>query len=297
MYRGHEFMLEISAHYWRAMGNGKFVGHLFRPFGTSFVAGGVSTYLYALFPLLFLSRKFMRSTLALLPVIFVVLFLCQVRSAMVKAALFLVLLLLLQLVLRQIRLKSFFQLIIFIGFISSAFFYILSNYAMPNYKVDLTESYSRLNRITESGQRLGPSSFYGLLAHRILKTPLGFGPGLTGAAASIGMESFLENKLVHEDDVWSYDNFYLSLFTDFGVLAIFYICLLIGVPVIGLASFWRHRGKFNVESGHRITVALSASFVLLIGNWGAIGLPYNPESFVFWYWISILTVGISKENI
>ncbi len=296
MYHGHKFMLGISSHYLRAMGNGKFIGRLFRPFGTSFVSGGISTYLYALTPLVFLSKKYTRYALVLLPFIFTTLFICQVRSAIVKLSLFLVLLLLLQILFRQIKMRSIIQLVI-AALLTGGLFYQYSDRTLTfSDEVDLSESQSRLSRITEGGQRIDPEALYGLLVYRLKDAPLGFGPGLTGAAASLGMGEFLANKLVNEGDVWSYDNFYLSLFTDFGILALVYLTLLIGLPIASASFFWRKKSAIPPKTLHLATVALSASCVMLIGNWGAIGLPYNPESFSFWYWMSILTVGISTPN-
>lgn len=296
MYQGHSFMLGISPHYYRAMGGGKFLGPLFRPFGTSFVAGGISTYLYALVPILYLERKYIRYALALVPFIFVTLFMCQVRSAMVKLLAFLSVLFLLLLMFRQLKLKSIVQLLIVLAVVIP----LSANYvgrAMNLLdKIDLAESQSRFSRLTEGGQRHGPGAIYGILAHRLLQAPLGHGPGLTGAAASIGMESFLENKLVTIGDVWSYDNFYLSLFTDFGVLALVYLSLLMGIPIVAVVYFWRKKRVLSSQQIYQQIVALSALVVLFLGNWGAIGLPYNPESFAFWYYMSILTVGISKAN-
>lgn len=296
MSQGHKFMLGISPSYFRAMSNGKFVGRLFRPFGTSFVSGGISTYLYAFTPLLFLSKRYLRYAIVLLPFVFATLFICQVRSAMVKLAVFLVLLFILQLAFRQIKVRGLITGIIVLLLSIPLYQNFSSKLALFSDEIDLSESQTRFSRITEGGQRIGPKEFYGLLAHRILQAPLGYGPGLTGAAASIGMDSFLQNKLVSIGDVWSYDNFYLSLFTDFGVLALIYLTLIIGIPFAALAYFWRKKSFLSSDLCHRGTVALAASFVLLLGNWGAIGLPYNPESFAFWYWMSILTVGISGPN-
>ncbi len=296
MYQGHRFMLEISPNYLRAMGHGKFIGRLFRPFGTSFVSGGISTYLFALSPLVFLKKKYIRFAIALLPFIFATLFICQVRSAMVKLAAFLVILFLLQLIFKQIKFSSLIQLVVLIALCIPVFSHFTGKMLTFSDEVDLSESQSRLARITQGGQRLNPKEFYGLLAYRISKAPFGYGPGLTGAAASIGMGQFLANKLVSEGDVWSYDNFFLSLFTDFGVLAVGYLLILLGLPIVGLSYFWRKKGRLSKDSIHLATVALSAIIVLIIGNWGAIGLPYNPESFSFWYWMSIVTVGISTPN-
>ena len=54
------------------------------------------------------------------------------------------------------------------------------------------------------------------------------------------------------------------------------------------------RGHFDKVKS--LIPSLTIFYILIIGNWGAIALPFNPESFYFWLYASIaVSVAFSRE--
>jgi hypothetical protein len=52
--------------------------------------------------------------------------------------------------------------------------------------------------------------------------------------------------------------------------------------------------KKNYEPYKILLVCFSITLIILGGNWGAVGLTYNPESFIFWFFTSLGFITISN---
>jgi hypothetical protein len=87
-------------------------------------------------------------------------------------------------------------------------------------------------------------------------------------------------------DYWNLDNLLVSLILELGVGAIFYILALFFI-IFSLFSILYHCLKRNLMTPFfKISIAASTVLLIFIGNWGAVAIPYNPESFFFWFWTS-----------
>lgn len=291
------FMLSISPFYERAMKGKIFTGVSFRPFGTTFLPGAISVYIFLSTGFLFLKNKFSKKYSTILMIISVLVFLtllvCQVRSAMIKYV-FLVLASLFALVLNsRVKFVKLFQTsIIFIAVALGVF-----NLATPDEKkdegpvVNIDSGLKRWEGIDSmeklSSKRLGPEAALGVLVKQLGEFPIGVGPGLTGAASSISAESIANDPIYNSDMYWAYDNFYLSMFIEFGYGAIFYLSFVLGIPLVIFSYYRRLRRRGYPVHSRIILISFSHLLVILLGNWGAIGLPYNPESFFFWVWAAV----------
>jgi hypothetical protein len=132
-------------------------------------------------------------------------------------------------------------------------------------------------------KRVTPSLALKVVAERLMSFPIGIGPGLTGAASSV-----MDRDPIYDREVfWGYDNLFLSLVIEFGVGAIFYVGLVLSAFVSTARAAWRARLRGDAFAARVGGVALAQMGVILLGNWGAIGLPYNPESYFYWFWAAL----------
>lgn len=290
-----EFMLSISPSYSAAMKGDVFTNLDFRPFGTTYLPGAVSIYLFLTTGFLFLkkdfSKKYVTLLLFVIALIGLTLLLSQVRSATLKFAVVLV---------GSVAAYFFtsprtkLEKVVSLGHLTLASAAVIGGLAFLLQSanvIDVTRGLDRWRTVTsyekfKSG-RAGPE--IALLAlHQRLKTfPLGIGPGLTGAASSVSRESMDRDPVYDRNTFWGYDNLFLSLVVEFGYGFIFYTLLILAIPLLIFKRFVQvHRQGLIYEA--RVTlVAFVQTSVIVLGNWGAIGLPYNPESFFFWLWTAV----------
>lgn len=283
-------LMALSPYYKVAMKD-VFVDTLFRPFGTTHLSGAYSVYFAFGTCFLFLSRSKsnVRSFFILLSVSFnwIALYLMQVRSALAKHVIILLAINIILLLVNKFRFKNFIKYLFFFAiFFSVAINFIDMEKLFPD--TDLTEATSRILIFTDLDEaksaREGPDVIFGSIFTKLSENPLGLGPGRTGAASSVGLANIQSDPVYNMQDSWAWDNLWVSLAIDLGVGMIFYTIITLYFPLVLAFRTIKH---FNTtDSFHYRGVVLSAvtTIIILVGNYGAIGLPYNPESFLFWFW-------------
>ena len=131
-------------------------------------------------------------------------------------------------------------------------------------------------------QRATPDKFYKTLVEKLSRTPFGLGPARTGAANSMFVDKIKKDLEYDMSYSWTLDNLFISLAIDFGWGMIFYSLLIIGLPLYLLWNcaylYFKHGLSSSIAYSSSVT-----SFVILLSNWGAIAIPYNPVSFFFWF--------------
>jgi hypothetical protein len=161
-----------------------------------------------------------------------------------------------------------------------------------DYVRDRVGSLTQVNKI--KGSRLSTEQFLKIASQKLADNPLGLGPGLTGAAGSISKDELVGNRFINIGMTWASDNLLIALLIDFGFGAIFYILILLYIPVYFirfLVIYYRNKiyGPYKI-----LLVCFSSIVVIIIGNWGAVGIIYNPESFVFWLFTALGFSTIAK---
>ena len=79
----------------------------------------------------------------------------------------------------------------------------------------------------------------------------------------------------------------MALLMELGLGAFFYYgVLFLSVFYIGHKMLLYAQRKVDSEALSLIKVCFISIIVIIIGNWGREGIPYNPESFFFWFWVS-----------
>ncbi len=283
---GEAGLLRWSSYYHQAMGV-RFGGAYFRPFGTSNVAGGGSTLIFLLTPvaLSFLLKKSPRWAVPfgglLLIAVTYILFISQVRAALLKA-LFGCILMFLILLAKNIREVTY----------SFIFLVILSMGVGLSVKFDDSRFQIAEKRLLALGQiskvwEQRSHGSYDSVVQIVSEAPLGIGLSRVGAAA----EPFKE--LIQSDVQyglsWSFaDNLYKALLVEIGIPGLLlYMIFLIATFFQGL------KGLFAFSPGSRTIVffqagavgALMASFA---GHMGSEGFLYQPESTIVWVFIGAL---------
>jgi len=296
-------MLAISSHYSVAMKDTVFTAKDFRPFGTTHLPGLAAIYLYLTTGFLFLGRKLNVKYILLLIILitasFFTIFVCQVRSALLKYVLELVFIGFGLLITSETTMFQRLSLMIkvLMGLILIAF--VFAFYSKDRYLSQIEAAQYRWEKIDTfqdfKSRRAGPRMALKIARMRLSEFPIGIGPGLTGAASSVSRSQIDSDPIYDQDTFWGYDNLFLSLIVEFGYGAFFYIAFVFSVPILILARFIQSmRNKHLFEARVR-WIALTQITVILFGNWGAIGLPYNPESFFFWFWAA-LALNIKEQT-
>jgi hypothetical protein len=299
-----KLVFQISQYYYTATRDGVFTKLLYRPFATTPLPGALSIFIFLTIGFMYLyPTSWKKSFFRLLIVGFSIfnLIICQVRSALVKYILILFLIYLGDLIFHRFKFKKVVPLILSI---------FLTIYAAQTFLVKYLESedeniaYSveRATSLADTGkmksQRIDIDTFFNVLIERLTNYPFGVGPGMTGAASSINQDFLATDPLLNNRTLWTYDNLYISLFIDLGIGAFNYIFLVLLIPAYffkSLLLFYRDK----LESPYLvILVCFSTQIVIIIGNWGALGLPYNPESFIFWFIAALgfLTIAENQKN-
>lgn len=286
-------LLKISSYYFKAMTNGVFTGMLFRPFATTQLPGGLSSFMFLTLGLLYLRPVTMwKSLLRHLIILFTIvnLVICQVRSALVKYIMILILIHVGTLLFHRLSSKKLFPYIIALSFLAFNLDGLLAKLPMLDdknleYAIARTASLGDTNKMKSS--RIGTDTLGTALVYHLSRYPLGVGPAMTGAASSVNAEFLAHDPVLNSRTLWTHDNLIVSLVIELGYGAIFYIILLGLIPVYftqKLISLYRNK---NEEKFRTVLVCTSTLVILIIGNWGAVAVTYNPESFIFWFYSAI----------
>lgn len=295
-------ILKISPYYYKAMTDGVFAGKLYRPFGTTQLPGAISSFLFLTVGFLFLKAEsklgyFFR--IILIAASGFTIILCQVRSAFVKFLLVIIIIYLGELIFYRFRAKSFIGLILIFIILLFGNQYVTSNQASTgdesvDYIRDRIGSLAEVNKI--KGSRLTTDQFMKIVSLKLSENPLGLGPGLTGPSGSMSKDELVGNRFINAGMTWTSDNILIALVIDFGFGAIFYILVILYIPAYFIRFLVIYFQKKNYKSYKILLVCFSSILAIIIGNWGAIGITYNPESFAFWFFTAIGFSTIAKDK-
>lgn len=291
------FMLSISQNYSKAMRVDIFVKEKFRPFGTTFVPGGISVLIFLTAGLVFIRRKLsawlISGLFILLPLFFVVLIVCQVRSAMLKFFAVIIGILISLFINSQKKVTTSIR----IAAITFLVLPVITFYFYPKIE-KYVETYINLEAGLQrwegfesvddvAAHRVTPSYALDIAIKKLSEFPMGVGPAMTGAAGSLSTDLIAKDPIYHRSTFWGYDNFYLSMIVEFGFGAIFYLAYFFSVP-LALIYFYKEMYRAgDYLKARLISISLVNIVVILLGNWGAQGIGFNPESFFFWFWAAI----------
>jgi hypothetical protein len=284
-------LLPLTPYYAKSMRD-IFVGVNFRPYGTAYVPGAFSVYFFLTVGFLFMgtSRLTLKKLIITSSQVFTLfcLFIMQVRSALIKHILIALGISFGIFIYSKYKFKTLVKYAAMFGMLIGVISF-LPNKEQLFPDIDFETSMGRLEALENTEvteHRAGLDKIVNLAVKKLSEEPLGLGPGRTGAAASIGA-SFIMNDPVYDINAsWTYDNLLISLIIDLGLGSIFYI---LTVVILYLKLLYNtiatYRG--NDDTKYRLTlVSFISCTMILVGNWGAIGLTYNPESFIFWFFMA-----------
>lgn len=293
MKQGEKFLLGISPYYAATMKD-RFTGVNFRPFGTTFAPGGSAPYIAYIcgFLLILPYQKMYYHVLYYLSVIFSLsgMFLMQIRSAILKFLLTIITISFVNFMFTKNKLKRVSKngLILFVVVLISSRFINFSSIIPEENIMKSTERMMELTSIDSiQSQRISYNKAINIISQKLRMAPLGLGPGRTGGAISLGMKHIKNDPIFDHKHSWAFDNLYIALAIDFGVGMVFYLGIVFfGTAYLGYKALKNYFLKRQMNLAI-ISSAFISCIIMLVGNWGAIALPYNPESFAFWLWMSI----------
>lgn len=288
-------LIGISSYYYKAMRDGIFTDKLFRPFATTALPGVIAVYLYLTVGFIYFFPSNLKTTIIKALIIGASLFtliICQIRSAMVKYLLVIALIQFSLMFFRRFSLRSILPVFLALSLIILGG----SNYsdkifASDNEDEDVNYAIARISTLTEmkkvKNERLTPNQFGKVLINKLSQYPMGVGPGMTGAASSINQDELKGNPLIKKDLLWTSDNLIISLALDLGIGGIFFLLLIIVIPLYFIKSLLKMYRDKDTDHYRYLSICTCTIIVILIGNWGAVGLTYNPESFVYWFFSAL----------
>lgn len=298
-----DLLLGISPYYFRAMKDGIFVNNLFRPFGTGPLPGSLAIFLFVTVGFLFIRKTGIKGSLFRLFLIVAscyIILTCQVRSAFVKYLLIIGLIELGLMFYERFKPTKILPVFIIglVLMIGGRTFLADTENSDENlsYAKERMSSLVDVNKLKSS--RLNVDDFTQIALQKIMEYPLGLGPGMTGAAGSINKDELASNPLFNKGLLWTSDNLFISLLIDLGVGALFYVLLILTIPIYFLRFLFTFYAKKQETYFRVLLVCFSTLVVMLIGNWGAVGLTYNPESFAYWFFAAMgfKIIGLFKDK-
>lgn len=298
---GEEHLNKISPFYISLFDKYRlFQGNDFRPWGTSFGPGGMGTFFYSMIGIFFIYRPSVLTgkntaklaTRALfkwggLASIFFASFIGQVRSATLKSLLIVGGMFFLKFIGSRLKAKRAIT-VTGVLLIALSLFPVL-NVNVDNSELGLSGSMERWGELSEkglSGGRAGLDKVMDNLDMREIGF-LGYGLGMTQGF----LPDFEERRREHFEMprwyFWHLDNLFFFLILELGVGSIFYIFVLVAL-IISLFSRlitllrWREITAFS-----EVAVSFVSVVTMIVFSWGAVAIPFNPESFFFWFWAAL----------
>lgn len=309
---GQDFMLSLHPRY-KATAGIRFVGSLYRPFGTTAVPGTPSSWIYLSTPMamyLLIRPKASLPTMLLAGYYFAIavpaLIFCQIRTAMVLFALGIIGVAAFPgpgLRKRMSRIVALFAVGI-IGLLPQLKAVFLQDDAGENDKVALMQnalskgeiagkklSGKQIQKLADRLGSLGKTESFknartGAIEGMVelgSQTLFGIGLSRVGAAA-IPWESLIKAD-PRFGSKWSFaDNLYRTIFTEIGLTGLVAWALMIFSFIIYFfrQAFERNAGFDNFK----VWTSAIMLVLLLIGGWGSEGILYTPMSCFFWTYIA-----------
>jgi hypothetical protein len=290
-------MLQISDYYRVPMHGTTFTMNAFRPFGTTYLPGAISVYIFLSFSILFIRKKFSAVFLSVLiptlSLFFVVFIACQVRSALLKYVFITIGSFGSIIIIAKNRLGLFVRMAAISAFLLPVGIYFIYPKLEARF-ADLISLEAGLQRWQEinslddvTSHRVGFGKSIEIALDRLDQFPFGLGPATTGAAAGFSREQITSDPVFSKETFWGHDNFFLSMIIEFGYGCIFYLGYILAVPVFLFYFLLRLYRERYLDETRIVFIALLNTGIIILGNWGAIGINYNPESFYFWLWTAL----------
>ena len=278
---GEAGLVKWSSLYTAALGV-QFHGLFFRPFGFSNVPGGASTFIYILAPLsvnLLIRQKKLWSLIfctVLLGGMGYVLFICQIRAALIKCAVGLGIFLVFM-ALRSPKVFIPATAAMLLGIFS---FSLLIGMNDPKLEVarKRVEALSNIQTVWKDRSE----GTYDSTLRIVTEQPLGIGLSRVGAASAP-----FKDRIVNDQRygvIWSFaDNLYKALLIEVGVPGLIFFILFLGAVSIRAIWFllvlWRDP---TVTTYAWMTAATAGVFATYLGHIGSEGFLYQPEAGLVW---------------
>lgn len=299
--QGESFLINLAPYYKIVMGEA-FVDNFFRPFSTTELPGAYTIYFTVTVALIFFSKltsklQFLAATF-IVPLSIASSIISQVRSAYIKYFLILGLCSVIIVVSKKLSPMSLFKKIVPGSFVVILLASVTSNlFSSLDLQNALMRLFSIFNPRILGQTRSGPDVIFNVIVERLWENPIGLGPGRTGAAAGFSKENIINDPVYGLEYSWAYDNLFVSLATDLGLgmfIYIFIVMITLYYLLNHALSFFRNNDRQNFQI---LSVCFISCSILFLGNWGAIGLTYNPESFSFWLLSGIgLSLGFRERQ-
>ena len=272
----------------------KYAGYAFRPFGTTSNPGAPNVFMYLCVPFvfyfLFHGRKYISKgfILALIPGIAITLFVCQVRSGMLKAIIGGGLFLLFTLKsLRHLSAQARRSVVAMLALaalggiaaIPPLLNHMVSSYEDNERAIERSLSLFDFDRVSKAREgALGRFLMYVDMA------PFGAGLSRTGAAAGKFRYLIEQNRMFHIP--FFADNTWVAIVVDLGLPGLF----ILAITVLGIVI----RGARSLQTMYdpALLAVQSAVFctiiAILFGTYGSETFLYNPEGAFFWFFCGVM---------
>ncbi len=293
------FLYGISTNYRDLFSKYKdFTNSSFRPWGLSFLPGGMGVLFFLTMPFLFFfnpkliypnsapARAFLSlfkwSTFAMIGYSS---FVSQVRSATLKLFLLFGLFMLAKFIGSKLKFRRLLTIFGFIVLMSLSLPYTSGLFNLSG-DASVDRAMARYEGLADTGflaNRASLDTFTNIFEERI-ELPFGYGVGMLSGF----LPDFEVRRKSHVDIPknwwWHFDNLFLFLFLELGLGALIYIFILFAVN-LSLVSRWLTLLRWGELNAFAIVGACAILVFLVTGfNWGAVGIPFNPESFFYWFW-------------
>ncbi len=296
MMMGADFMHSISPYYSNLFEKFKvFGGSNFRPWGTTYVPGGFSGYIFlsgGFTVLKFLADKNLNKQkvfcyLALTIFSFYILFIGQVRAFLLRYILFVIIMVIAYIMIKKVKVSK-----IVFGFTLAALISFVGIKLVSTLVGDQIDTKTSLNRLIELenegilAQRMGIARLYETLERRV-QLPFGVGPGMT----SNFLPQFAEARRAHigleQGYFWGNDNLIYLVIFELGIGGFVYVLILILNILIQFSGIIYCAKKGETRSALIMSGAFAMVLINFLGSYGSSSLLFNPESFYYWFWSAI----------
>jgi len=267
----------------------KYVGYAFRPFGFTALAGGPAVFIflvnvfviYLLFEVHQLKKQFF--LLLLLIMSWITLFVCQVRSAIIKSMVGSAIYFFYYIRDSYSRKKGGLKVLIVPAVVVITLVYALNYISTTNDEMEMAmgRSFSAFDYGSVSSARVG---ILERMADIIKIAPFGAGMSRTGAAAGKFAQEIASDPYFKTG--FFTDNFWLAVLVDLGIPGLLILTTL--VFMILLKGFGSIR-RFRIPQYRLLQIAiLSCLCSSVFGFYGAESILYNPEAAFFWFFSGVM---------
>ena len=284
-------MVAISPYYNEIGKLQSFTKLTFRPYGTSFIPGGISTYLYLTLGLIFLRSSSWFLFILGTALSISTLILCQVRTAMIQYGVLYFAFALFNLRFREKTLKKGLGIVAVTVLLGGILFGLISvikeNSNQKLVNLTLGRATTIFDKETMSKSRLGFVDISRIILEKIQENPFGLGPGRTHAITEQMGLAIDSDPVYNLDYSWNFDNLWATIAIEFGLAGIFYAALILAMPLTLFSMAFSAFRRKRIQELRVLFIASCTVSIIVLANWGGVGIPYNPVSFMFWFWCAL----------